>query len=62
MAFKFLKTGAESAKMAQRGRRRTGAAAEEQGKMFRFWMKEKEEARITFVDGELATEGSLAGC
>jgi len=29
--------------------------------MFRFWLKEKEEARITFIDGQLSTEGPLAG-
>lgn len=59
MAFKFLKTGAESAKMAQRAAAEAEQRRSEQGKMFRFWMKEKEEARITFVDGELNAEGFL---
>jgi hypothetical protein len=59
MAFKFLKTGAESAKLAQRAAAEAEARRLEQGKMFRFWMKEKEEARITFVDGDLNAEGFL---
>lgn len=61
MAFTFLKRGAESAKLAARAAAEAEQRRSEQGKMFRFWMKEKEEARITFVDGELATEGPLAG-
>lgn len=61
MAFTFLKTGAASAKMAQRAAAEAEQRKSEQGRMFRFWMKEKEEARITFVDGNLATEGALAG-
>lgn len=61
MAFKFLKTGAESAKLAQRAVAEQEARRAQENKLFRFWMKEKEEARITFVDGELAKEGALAG-
>lgn len=61
MAFTFLKRGAESAKMAQKAAQEQEQRREQQGKTFRFWMKEKEEARITFIDGELATEGPLAG-
>jgi hypothetical protein len=61
MAFTFLKRGAESAKMAQKAAAEAEARRDQSGKMFRFWMKEKEEARITFVDGELAKEGALAG-
>lgn len=47
--------------MAQRAAAEAEQRKSEQGRMFRFWMKEKEEARITFVDGNLATEGALAG-
>lgn len=61
LAFKFLKTGAESAKMAQRAAAEAEQRFSDKGKMFRFWLKEKEEARITFVDGDLAKEGDLAG-
>jgi hypothetical protein len=59
MAFKFLKTGAESAKLAQRAAAEAEQRKQEQGKMFRFWMKEKEEARITFIDGDLGPDGVL---
>lgn len=61
MAFSFLKRGAESAKLAAKAAAENEQRQSEKGKLFRFWMKEKEEARITFVDGELATEGPLAG-
>ena len=61
MAFKFLKTGAASAKMMQQAAAEQEARRSQENKLFRFWMKEKEEARITFVDGELAKEGALAG-
>lgn len=47
--------------MAQKAAAEQEARREQQGKAFRFWMREKEEARITFVDGALATEGDLAG-
>ena len=57
MGFTFLKRGAESAQLAQRA---AAERAQQQG-TFRFWMKEKEEARITFVDGELSKEGPLTG-
>ena len=56
MAFTFLKTGADSVKLAQRA-----AAEQQRDKLYRFWLKEKEEARITFVDGELSKEGPLMG-
>lgn len=59
MAFTFLKTGAESAKMAQKAALEAEQRRSEQGKMFRFWLKEKEEARITFVDGDLGPDGFL---
>lgn len=59
MGFTFLKTGAESAKLAQKAAAEVEQRKAEQGKMFRFWMKEKEEARITFVDGDLNAEGVL---
>ena len=47
--------------MAAKAQQEAEQRQAEKGKLFRFWMKEKEEARITFVDGELATEGALAG-
>jgi len=61
MAFTFLKRGAEGAKLAQRAAAEAEQRRLQENKMFRFWMKEKEEARITFIDGELAKEGPLQG-
>jgi len=61
LAFTFLKTGAASAKLAQKAAAEQEARQQSGNRMFRFWMKEKEEARITFVDGDLAKEGPLAG-
>lgn len=61
MAFKFLKTGADAAKLAKRAQEEAEARRAAQNKMFRFWLKEGEEARITFVDGDLATSGEYEG-
>jgi hypothetical protein len=59
MAFSFLKTGKASADLASKHQKEQELRKQEQGKMFRFWMKENEEARITFIDGELGPEGYL---
>lgn len=59
MAIKFLRTGAESAKLAQQDAVETEQRRAEQGKMWRFWLSDGEDARITFVDGELGPDGVL---
>lgn len=59
MAFSFLKTGAASAELAKKNEAEAEQRRQEQGKLFRFYLKDKEEARITFVDGELSPEGFL---
>jgi hypothetical protein len=59
MGFTFLKTGADSAKLAQRAAAEQEQRQAEKGKLFRFWLKEKEEGRITFIDGDLNAEGFL---
>ena len=59
MSLKFLKTGAESAKLAEKAKAEAEARKAEQGTMFNFFLKNGEEARITFVDGELSKEGNL---
>lgn len=59
MAFTFLKTGAASAQMAKQAAVEQEQRKEGAGKLYRFWLKENEEARITFVDGELTAEGFL---
>jgi hypothetical protein len=57
MAVTFLKTGAESAKLAKQDQIKREAA--KTNAMFRFYLKEQEEARITFVDGDLDENGFL---
>jgi hypothetical protein len=59
LGFTFLKTGAASAQLAKRAAAEQEQRQAEKGKLYRFWMKEKEEARITFVDGDLNAEGFL---
>ena len=59
MAFSFLQKGAASANLAKKAAQEQEARKSEQGKLFRFWLKEGEEARITFVDWDLTPEGYL---
>jgi hypothetical protein len=58
----WLTQGAEAAKALQVEKQRQAERAESSGRLFRFYLKEGEEARITFVDGFLAKEGVNAGC
>lgn len=58
MAFKFLKTGAESAKLAEKHKAEQEARKND-NKAFRYWLKQGEEGRVTFVDGELSPTGHL---
>jgi len=58
MAVSWIKTGAQSVSAAKQDEVEAQARKDGAGKMFRFWLKEKEEAKITFVDGDLQkTEG-----
>lgn len=64
MAFSFIKKGAESAQLAQKAEAEAELKKSEQGKLWRFYLKQiaggkYEEARITFVDGDLSPEGYL---
>lgn len=59
MALAWMKKGADSAKIAQQEEAEHQKRKEEQGKMWRFFLKEGEDASITFVDGELSPEGFL---
>lgn len=59
MALTWMKKGAESANLAKQDELAYEQRKAEQGKMFRFWIKEGEDARITFVDGELSEAGHL---
>ena len=58
MAVTWLSKGKQSAEIAKKEEAAAEMRKAQQGKMFRFWMKEGEEARITFVDGVL-TNGVL---
>lgn len=59
MAVSWMKTGAASAQIAQQEEVAQQHAAESRGKAYRFFIKEKEEAKITFIDGELSPDGLL---
>lgn len=58
----WLNQGAASAKALQAEKMKQEARAAEVGKLNRFWVNAGEEARITFVDGTLATEGVNKNC
>lgn len=55
----WMKTGANSTKLAQQQAAEAEVQKAERGKMFRFFIKEGEEAKITFLDGELSPQGFL---
>lgn len=59
MGVSWMKTGAASAQMAEQEKAQQEAQKESQGKLFRFYLKDKEEAKITFVDGDLNEDGLL---
>lgn len=59
MALTWMKKGEDSVKLAQQAEAEAEKRKQEQGKMFRFWLKEGEDVRITFVDGALTSEGFL---
>lgn len=59
MAIKFLKTGVASTEAAAKEAILAKQRKESQGKMFRFFLKQGEEAKITFIDGDLDADGNL---
>lgn len=59
MGVSWLKKGEDSAALAERKKAEDAKAASEVGKMWRFWVNKGEEARITFIDGELNDQGVL---
>ena len=59
MGISWMKTGAESAKMAQQAEVEQQQQQDQKGKLWRFYLKDKEEARITFIDGEVSHDGHL---
>lgn len=62
MAVRFLKTGKEGAEETQKAEAETErrrAAAKNKDNVYRYWMPEGEEQKITFLDGELNEAGVL---
>jgi len=59
MGISWMKTGAASAAVAKADEAEKALQKEQQGNLWRFFLKDKEEARITFVDGDLSPEGFL---
>lgn len=59
MALKWMHTGAASAALAKKEETLAEQRKSEFGKAWRFYLKDDEEARITFVDGDLSDEGYL---
>lgn len=59
MAVKWLKTGSDSVNLEKHNKEAIAKQQAERGLLYRFFLKEKEEALITFVDGELSPENYL---
>ena len=55
----WFKTGKEAKAAVEEADRRTEEKREASGRAWRFYLKEGEEARITFVDGDLDGDGLL---
>jgi hypothetical protein len=58
-AMSFIKMGKDSQAVAEKNAQEVVTKKESYGKTFRFRMQPKEEARITFVDGDLNPKGYL---
>lgn len=59
VGFNFLKTGNASKKAMHEEDAKAAAQQAEADKMWRFWLEEGTDAKITFLDGELDEEGLL---
>jgi len=59
MGISWMKTGAASANLAKQDEAEKQQQQEQKGLLWRFSLKDKEEARITFIDGDLDAEGHL---
>lgn len=59
MGVSWLKKGEDSEKVAKQAAAEAEARKAEMGAMFRFFVQKDEDARITFVDGELSDQGFL---
>lgn len=59
MGISWMATGAASANLAQQAEAEQEQMEASRGKLWRFFLKEGEEARITFIDGDLNHDGFL---
>jgi hypothetical protein len=59
MAVSWMKKGEASAAAAKQDQAEAAKRREEQGKLWRYFLKPKEEGSLTFVDGDLSPEGFL---
>jgi hypothetical protein len=59
MGITWAKTGASASQALEKYEKEQAIQAEQNRKMWRFWVKEGEEARITFLDGDLNSDGAL---
>lgn len=59
MGLKWLQKGADSEELAKKAAAEAEIQKSSKGKMFRFWIKEGEEAKITFLDGDISDQGFL---
>jgi hypothetical protein len=59
MALSWLKKGSESADLQKKAEAEAEIQKQSKGKLWRFFIKEGEEAKITFLDGDLSDQGFL---
>jgi hypothetical protein len=59
MAVSWMKQGAASADLAKQEEAAQELRKSQQGKLYRWFLKDKEDAALTFVDGDLSPEGFL---
>ncbi|MBY0560032.1 hypothetical protein [Hyphomicrobium sp.] len=55
----FLKTGQSAREALTQEEAKAELAKQEQGKLWRFWMPDGEDRRVTFLDGEMSDDGLL---
>lgn len=59
MSMSWMAKGSDSAALAKQEAAEKQQQQEQHGKLWRFYLKDKEEARITFIDGDLSHDGFL---
>lgn len=59
MAISWAKKGADAQKMIKEEEERKKLEAEQRGRLYRYFLKPSEDAKLTFVDGNLTEDGNL---